>query len=124
MGMRRERRLQETTSKKKKIIKINIILLFIVFSVFYAKSKISKTITKEPSTSYNVNSSDIVEGKKVRDAMSAMRDLYEEGSPKKLKNDLDMETLKKVKKSVDKLDNGKLKDQLMDQLNQIREQIN
>ncbi|WP_270279726.1 toxin Cry1Ac domain D-VI-related protein [Vagococcus bubulae] len=124
MGMRKERRLQESNSKKKKMIKIIIILLCIVISIFYINLKISKTTSKEPSTSYSANSSDIVEGKKVREAMNAMRSLYKEESPKELKNNLDMETLKEVKKSVDKLDNGKLKDQLINQLNKIREQIN
>lgn len=123
MGMRKERRLQETNAKKKKFITILIIILLVILSFFYVKSKLSKTSSKEISTSYSANSSEIIEGKKVREAMNAMRSLYKEESASELKDDLDIDKLREVKKSVDKLDNGKLKNQLMKQLNKIKKQI-
>jgi len=120
--MRKENRLQTSKTKRNKIIPILIILVVLLIcgvGFFQFKTSSDKAHQKNVETTQST----INEGQVVREAMSAMASLYENSSSKELKSGLKKSDLISVKKSVDKLEDGKLKKELTKQLNKIEKQI-
>jgi len=124
LSIRKENRLQNSQTKKRKLITVLVVLIFLVVcsvSFFLVKSHINQKnaeISKQTEMSLAKE-----EGKNVREAMSAMSNLYEDSSKLTLKPGLKKSDLNSVKESIDKLEDGKLKTELINQLNKIQSKI-
>ena len=124
--MRKEKRMQTSKKKKNKITKVLIVLVIIlicILSFFFIKSTSKKDVPKKQIQSNTLSSSEVQQGKNIREAMNSVINLYEDPSEKKLKQNLNASDIKKVKKSIDKLEDGNLKKELNKRIDEINAEI-
>ncbi|HCM89218.1 MULTISPECIES: hypothetical protein [Vagococcus] len=107
-------------SNKNKIISIVVIILALLIGVIGYQQMNNKSSTKKVETQVvDKKSEEAKTGKDTREAMTGVADLYSDMPKKEVRTDIKKTEFKKAEENVSKLEDGKLKEGLTNQLKEV-----